>query len=418
MDHFSYVGETLHAEDVPLPTIAAAVGSPFYVYASATLRRHFDVFAEGMGDADVVVAFAVKALSNIAVLRLLARKGAGADIVSGGELYRALKAGIPAEKIVFSGVGKTATEMASALDAGIGQFNVEGEAELHLLAKVAREKGTEAPIALRVNPDVDASTDTRISTGRATDKFGVNIERAKALFATAQTLDGVRPRGVAMHIGSQITQLGPFEEAARRAAALVMELRGQGVDIQTLDLGGGLGIPYAGETDLPQPRDYVAALRRVSDPLGVKVIFEPGRMIAGNAGLFVTSVLFEKPQGPKTYLIVDGAMNDLIRPALYGARHQLVQVDRRQGPAKTFDIAGPVCESTDVLLRDAELIEPVAGDLLAFRTAGAYGAVQAGQYNTRPLVPEVLVDGDKFAVIRRRPSYEEMLSLESIPDWL
>ncbi|MEM9421684.1 MAG: diaminopimelate decarboxylase [Pseudomonadota bacterium] len=415
MDYFEYHDDELWAEGVPLAKIAQAVGTPFYVYSSATLRRHYNVFAEGFDGADVIIAFAVKALSNIAVLSLLAKEGAGADIVSGGELYRAQRAGVEPRKIVFSGVGKTKDEMATALDAGIGQFNVEGEAELRALSEVAAAKGGKAPVAFRINPDVDAQTDTRISTGRAEDKFGIPFGRTQSMFALARDLPGIYARGVAMHIGSQITSLSPFEAAARSAVGLVGELRAQGYDLETLDLGGGLGVPYAPDDTPPSPREYAALLRRITDGLGVTVMFEPGRMIAGNAGLFISKVIYLKNQGEVNYAIVDGAMNDLIRPALYGAHHTLLPVVRKKGESKPYHVAGPVCESTDVFARHSMLTAPEADDLLAFRTAGAYGAVQASEYNTRPLVPEVLVNGDQFAVIRHRPTYEHMLSLETIP---
>lgn len=419
MDHFTYQDGLLHAEGVSLEAIAEEVGTPFYVYAAATLRRHYSVFADGFAGTDALIAFAVKALSNIAVLSLLGKQGAGADIVSGGELFRALKAGIPAKRIVFSGVGKTREEMAQALEAGILQFNVESEAELRELAEVAAARGQVAPVALRVNPDVDAGTDTRISTGRRGDKFGIPWDRAAALYAEAGALPGLAPRGIAMHIGSQITSLAPFENAARRGCDLVEGLKREGHVVDTLDLGGGLGIPYARQGEAPPlPSDYAKVIRKVTDGLGARIIMEPGRMIAGNAGLFVTRILREKNQDGLHYAIVDGGMNDLIRPALYGSRHEVVEVRQPAATPAPCHIAGPVCESTDVFLRDEPLADPSAGRLLAFRGAGAYGATQASEYNTRPLVPEVLVEGDRFAVIRRRPSYEEMLAGETVPDWL
>lgn len=418
MDHFHYKNGLLHAEDVPVPDIAAAVGTPFYVYARATLERHFDVFQDGFQEADVLVAFAVKALSNIAVLNLLARKGAGADIVSGGEMVRALRAGIPAQKIVFSGVGKTREELAAAMEAGIGQFNVESEAELHQLNEIARQKNLRAAIALRINPNVDAGTHDKISTGRADDKFGIPRAQAMRLFRLAHELEGIDVQGLAMHIGSQITSLAPFEAAAAFAVEFVGELRGEGMDIRTLDLGGGLGIPYTEGGPLPPlPKDYALSLRAITDPLGVKLIFEPGRMIAGNAGLFVTRILLTKTQTTRRFAIIDGAMNDLIRPALYGAQHAVMPVRQLDGEPALYDLAGPVCESTDIFAKDVKLIKPEPGQLLALRSAGAYGAVQASQYNTRPLVPEVLVSGADFHIIRRRPTYDEMLSLEAIPEW-
>lgn len=419
MDHFSYRNGTLYAEDVPVTDIAEAVGTPFYVYAASTLRRHYRVFAEGFSGTGALVAFAVKALSNIAVLSLLGKEGAGADIVSGGELFRALKAGIPADRIVFSGVGKTSAEQKAALEAGILQFNVESEAELHQLSAVAAGMGLTAPFALRVNPDVDAGTDERISTGRKSDKFGIPWDEAGRLYAEASRLPGLTPRGIAMHIGSQITSLVPFETAAGRGRDLVRTLRGEGYDVASLDLGGGLGIPYRQDGDVPPlPSEYAQIIRRLTDDLGVQVIMEPGRLIAGNAGLFVSRILLEKDQNGTHYVIIDGGMNDLMRPALYGSHHEVLEITQGEGKAVHCHIAGPVCESTDVFLRDTELKGTAAGQLLAFRGAGAYGATQASQYNSRPLVPEVLVDGANFAVIRKRPSYEEMIAGETVPDWI
>ncbi len=423
MDHFSREDGVLFAEGVALTEIAEAVGTPFYVYAAATLRRHYRVFAQGFaglggsGGAPLT-AFSVKALSNVAVLTLLAREGAGADIVSGGELARARAAGIPGERIVFSGVGKSRDEMAAALDARIHQFNVESEAELRALSEVAAARGVQAPVALRVNPDVDAGTHDRISTGRKDDKFGIPWDRAEEVFALARDLPGIAALGVDVHIGSQITSLTPFEAAARRAAEMVTRLRGLGHRIERLDLGGGLGIPYGDGVTPPEPAAYVETIRRVTDPLDVQLIFEPGRMIAGNAGLMISRLLYTKHQSARSFAILDAGMNDLMRPALYGARHTLLPVVEREGEAAPYDVVGPVCESTDLFDKKVSLIEPRPGDLYAFKTAGAYGAVQASQYNTRPLIPEVLVDGDRWAVIRRRPSYEEILALEDVPDWI
>ncbi|WP_031549110.1 diaminopimelate decarboxylase [Parvularcula oceani] len=423
MDHFTRKDGVLCAEGVALTEIAEAVGTPFYVYAAATLRRHYRVFAEGFaglgGSAGApLTAFSVKALSNVAVLTLLAKEGAGADIVSGGELARALAAGILGERIVFSGVGKTREEMAAALDAEIHQFNVESEAELRALSEVAAARGVEAPVALRVNPDVDAGTHDRISTGRKDDKFGIPWDRAEEVFALARDLPGIAALGVDVHIGSQITSLTPFEAAARRAAEMVTRLRALGHRIERLDLGGGLGIPYGDGVTPPEPAAYVETIRRVTDPLDVQLIFEPGRMIAGNAGLMVSRLLYTKHQSARSFAIFDAGMNDLMRPALYGARHTLLPVTEREGEAAPYDIVGPVCESTDLFDKDVSLADPRPGDLYAFKTAGAYGAVQASQYNTRPLIPEVLVDGERWAVIRRRPSYEEILALEDVPDWI
>ncbi|ADM09096.1 Orn/DAP/Arg decarboxylase, family 2 [Parvularcula bermudensis HTCC2503] len=417
MDHFSSRHDGLYAEDVPLRRIADAVGTPLYIYSAATLRRHYDILADEFKNRDALIAFAVKALSNIAVLALLGRRGAGADIVSGGELYRALKAGIPAERVVFSGVAKSRGEMEAALNAGILQFNVESEAELAHLSAVASALGKTAPVALRVNPDVDAGTDTRISTGRKDDKFGVPFADAGRLYRLAAALPGLRPQGLTVHIGSQITSVAPFERAAARVGGLVTSLRAEGHEVTHLDLGGGLGIPYERAAAAPPlPVDYAATLNRATADLNVRLILEPGRLIAGNAGLFVTRIVLTKNQEGTHYALVDGAMNDLIRPALYGARHEVMEDTPPTGVPVHHHIAGPVCESTDLFAKDVPLHEVSAGALLAFRTAGAYGAVQASQYNTRPLVPEVLVDGDRFTVIRRRPTYEEMLSLEVIPD--
>ena len=416
MDHFAYRGGVLHAEDVALPEIAEAVGTPFYVYAAATIRRHYRVFAGGLGEG-ALTAFSVKACSNLAVLCVLAAEGSGADIVSGGELARALRAGIPAGRIVFSGVGKTRAEMADALSAGIHQFNVESEAELRALSEVASGAGTVAPVALRVNPEVDAGTLDGISTGRADDKFGVPWDRAEALYALARDLPGTHARGVDVHIGSQIASLAPFEAATARAADLVRRLRARGHEIDRLDLGGGLGVPYGDGVTPPEPAAYAEAIRRITDGLDVQLIFEPGRMIVGNAGLLVAGLTYTKRQKARSFAVLDAGMNDLIRPALYKARHALVPVAERAGEPLPFDVVGPVCESTDLFARDVPLVAPRPGDLYAFKTAGAYGAVQASTYNTRPLVPEVLVDGHRWAVVRRRPSVDEMLALESVPGW-
>lgn len=417
MDHFSRRGGVLHAENVPLPTIAAAVGTPFYVYAAATLRRHYQVFSSGMGEGSLT-AFSVKACSNLSVLRVLAAEGSGADIVSGGELERALRAGIPPDRIVFSGVGKTVDEMRAALSAGIHQFNVESEAELRALSAVAGDIGVVAPVALRVNPDVDAGTLDGISTGRADDKFGVPWERAPDHYDLAASLPGIDPCGVDVHIGSQIASLAPFEAATQRAAGLVRTLRDRGLTITRLDLGGGLGIPYGDGVTPPEPAAYAAAIRRVTDGLGVQLIFEPGRMIVGNAGLMVAAVTYTKQQTKRSFAILDAGMNDLLRPALYKARHAIVPVIAKEGAQADYDIVGPVCESTDLFAKDVTLSDPRPGDLLAFKSAGAYGAVQASSYNTRPLVPEVLVDGDQWAVVRRRPSVDDLLALEDKAPWL
>ena len=419
MHHFEYRDGRLYAEDVDLAALAGEVGTPFYVYSEATLRRHMRVFAKAFAGADPLVAFSVKANSNIAVLKALASEGAGADVVSAGELYRALKAGIAPEKIVFSGVGKTAEEMKAALEAGIYQFNVESAPELEALNAVALSLGKRAPVALRVNPDVAAGGHDKISTGRKEDKFGVSWGQTRALYAHARDLGGIEVAGVDLHIGSQIADLKPFEAAFTKAGQLIADLREDGCKIERLDLGGGLGIPYGDKAPPPSPDDYAGLIKKLTAPLGVRLIFEPGRMIAGNAGVLVTQVLYVKEGEARTFLIVDAAMNDLIRPALYDAHHEIKPVVVNENAAeKTYDVVGPVCESSDFLAKQRKLTEYKPGDCSAVMSAGAYGAVLANQYNTRPLVPEVMVSGAEHAVIRRRPTFEEMLSLEALPDWL
>ena len=421
MHHFARRDGVLHAEAVDLERLAALVGTPFYCYSAATLRRHVGVFRAAFGDLDPLVAYSVKANSNLAVLSLMREEGAGADVVSGGELRRALEAGVPAGKIVFSGVGKTREEMAAALDAGIFQFNVESENELSALGEVARAKGAIAPVAFRINPDVSAGGHAKISTGKAEDKFGVPWTRAREIYARAAETDGVRIQGVDVHIGSQIAALDPFERAFNGVAELVRTLRADGHEIETLDLGGGLGIPY-GEPenaagDPPHPDDYAGLIRRIAAPLGVRLIFEPGRLIVGNAGVLVSRVLYVKEGEAKKFLIVDAAMNDLIRPALYDAYHAVAPVRDCGGAPQPYDIVGPICETSDSFARARDLPPVNEGDLVAFMSAGAYGAVQASQYNTRPLIPEVLADKDRFAIIRRRPSIDEMLDCERNPVW-
>ncbi|MEM7740669.1 MAG: diaminopimelate decarboxylase [Pseudomonadota bacterium] len=412
MHHFAHRDSVLYAEDVPVSRIADEVGTPCYIYSAATLRRHARVFKDPFPDG-TVVAFSVKALSNLSVLRLLREEGLGADVVSAGELDRAIRAGIDPRKIVFSGVGKTKDELAVALKAGILQFNVESEAELRMLSLVAQDVGQEAPVALRINPDVDAETHPGISTGKADDKFGIPWDRALETYALARSLVGIDPSGLDLHIGSQITSLEPFERAAERAAGLVKRLRDEGFEIKRLDLGGGLGVPYKDGEIPPLPSAYAERLIKVTASLGIQLILEPGRVIAGNAGVLLTRITLTKKQTTKHFSVVDAAMNDLIRPALYGAQHMILPGADKTGDAVATTIVGPVCESTDQFTADASLIEPAEGDLLAFGTAGAYGAVQASQYNSRPLVPEVLVDGDQYKVIRRRPTYDEMLALET-----
>jgi diaminopimelate decarboxylase len=421
MDHFNYRDGVLHAEDVAIPEIAEAVGAPFYVYSTATLTRHFRVMEEALAGMQNMVCFAVKACGNLAVLRTLARLGAGMDVVSEGEMRRALAAGVPGARIVFSGVGKTRAEMAAALEAGVGQFNVESEPELRALSEVAAGMGATAPIALRVNPDVDAQTHAKIATGKAENKFGVPIETAPDLYALAARLPGLRVIGVDVHIGSQLTALAPFEAAFAKVAELTRDLRAQGHDIRRVDLGGGLGIPYVRSNEAPPlPFDYGAVVRRTVGDLGVEVVIEPGRLIAGNAGLLVASVIYVKRGAGRDFLILDAAMNDLIRPAMYDAHHDIEPVIAPGADAAVapFDVVGPVCETGDTFARGRMLPPLSAGDLVAFRSAGAYGASMASEYNARPLVPEILVSGSRFDVVRPRPTYAEMLARERIPDWL
>jgi diaminopimelate decarboxylase len=419
--HFAYRNGTLHAEDVPVPAIAEAVGTPFYVYSTATLLRHYRVFTEAFEGMPASVFYAMKANSNQAVIATLARAGAGADVVSAGELQRALAAGIPASKVVFSGVGKTGAEMALALEAGIFCFNVESEPELERLSAVATEKGVVAPVSLRINPDVDALTHAKISTGRSENKFGIPWTEAPRVYARAASLPGLRVSGIDMHIGSQITELGPFDAAFARLGELIGRLRADGHDIDHIDLGGGLGIPYRDDNaPPPDPRAYAAVVRKHVEALGCAVLFEPGRLIAGNAGILVSQVIYVKEGGAKTFVIVDAGMNDLIRPTLYEAHHEIRPVQEAPAGAErvTVDVVGPVCETGDYLALSRPMPRVAAGDLVAVFSAGAYGAVQASTYNTRPLVPEVLVDGAEFAVVRPRPSVDDMIALDRLPPWL
>lgn len=421
MDHFLYKGGALHAEDVAIADIAAAVGTPFYVYSAATLTRHFRLFDEALAGTDHLVCFAIKSNSNLAVLKLLGGLGAGMDVVSGGEYLRAKAAGVPGERIVFSGVGKTRAEIALALQGGIRQFNVESEPELRAISEIATALGLRAPIALRVNPDVDAKTHEKIATGKSENKFGIPIAKARAVYAEAAALPGLDVVGVDVHIGSQLTELAPFEAAFTKLRELTLALREDGHDIRRLDLGGGLGIPYTRSNEAPPlPTDYGAMIRRVLGDLGCEIEIEPGRLISGNAGLLVASVIWLKEGEGRDFLILDAAMNDLVRPSMYGAHHDIVAVTE---PApgtelRPFDVVGPVCETGDTFAKGRALPPLGPGDLVAFRSAGAYGAVMASEYNSRPLVPEVLVEGDHFAVIRARPSFEEMLARDSIPQWL
>ncbi|WP_136619737.1 MULTISPECIES: diaminopimelate decarboxylase [Mesorhizobium] len=421
MNHFDYRDGVLYAEDVAIPDIAAQVGTPFYCYSTATLTRHYRVFAQAFAGLDALVCYAMKANSNQAVLRTLAKLGAGADVVSEGELRRALAAGIPAGKILFSGVGKTAREMDFALAAGILCFNVESEPELELLSARAAALGKVAPISLRINPDVDAKTHKKISTGKAENKFGIPWQKARQVYARAAKLPGIKITGIDTHIGSQITELQPFDDAFALLVDLVGALRTDGHAIEHVDLGGGLGIPYRVDNNPPPlPDAYAQIVRKHVTKLGLKVMFEPGRLISGNAGILVSEVIFVKEGDAKNFLVVDAAMNDLIRPTLYDAFHDIRPVV--QPPADTprmmVDVVGPVCETGDYIGLDRDLPRLKAGDLIAVSTAGAYGAVQAGTYNTRLLVPEVLVDGDRFHVVRPRLTYDDLIGLDSLPDWL
>ncbi|HEX7655611.1 MAG TPA: diaminopimelate decarboxylase [Sphingomonas sp.] len=418
MDHFQLIDGVIHAEQVPLPVIAEAVGTPVYVYSTATLRRHARVFREGLaGVPRTHLAYAIKANPNLAVLRVLAEEGYGADVVSGGEMRRALAAGMKPADIVFSGVGKTRAELAAALDAGIGQINLELEEEGAVLAEIAASKGLTAPGVLRVNPDVDAGTHAKISTGRKENKFGVPIDQARGIFDRLAGLPGIDLKGVAIHIGSQLADLAPLEAAYARIGALIAELRAAGHPISRVDLGGGLGVPYRADDVLPSPADYGAMVARATSGWDVDLMFEPGRVIAGNAGVLLTEVIWVKPGVRHPYVIVDAAMNDLARPALYDAWHDFAAV-RPTGERMTANIAGPVCESGDTFAMGREIDAVRSGDLAIFRTAGAYGATMASTYNSRGLVPEVLVDGDRFAVVADRIEPATILAAERVPEWL
>ncbi|WP_413871903.1 diaminopimelate decarboxylase [Albidovulum sp.] len=421
MDHFLYRNGVLHAEDVPVPNIAAAVGTPFYVYSTATLVRHYRLFEEALDGMPHLVCFAMKANGNLAVVRTLAGLGAGIDVVSVGEYLKARAAGVAGDRIVFSGVGKTRAEMRTALEGGVRQFNVESEPEMRALNEVALSLGLRAPVAIRVNPDVDAKTHEKIATGKKENKFGIPIGRASEAYAEAARLPGLDVVGIDVHIGSQLTDLAPFEEAYGKVADLTRRLRAEGHDIRRLDLGGGLGIPYE-RTNVapPLPLDYGEVIRRTVGDLGCEIEIEPGRLISGNAGLMVAGVVYVKSGEERDFLILDAAMNDLVRPSMYGAHHDIVPVIEPAPGVEPhpYDIVGPVCETGDTFARH-RLLAPVAeGDLVAFRSAGAYGAVMASEYNARPLIPEVLVHGHQFAVIRARPTYDEMIKRDSIPPWL
>ena len=421
MDHFLYRDGRLHAEDVAIQDIAAQVGTPFYVYSTATLIRHFKLFDEALDGLDHLVCFAMKAASNQAILKTLGDLGAGMDVVSGGEYLRARAAGVPGERIVFSGVGKTRGEMHQALQGGVRQFNIESEPELYLLNEVALSLGSTAPITIRVNPDVDAKTHAKIATGKSENKFGIPISRAREVYALAARLEGLEVVGIDVHIGSQLTELEPFVAAYRKVAELTETLRADGHNIRRLDLGGGLGIPYTRSNEAPPlPTDYGAMVKRELGHLGCEIEIEPGRLIAGNAGLLVSSVIYVKSGEDREFLILDAAMNDLVRPAMYDAHHDIVPVIEPAAGTEqaVYDIVGPVCESGDTFAKGRPLLAQQQGDLVAFRSAGAYGSVMASEYNTRPLIPEVLVNGDQFAVIRARPSYDEIINRDSLPDWL
>jgi len=421
MNHFDYRNGVLHAEAVNLSGLAETVGTPFYCYSTATLERHYRVFTEAFADQKALVFYAMKANSNQSVLRTLAKLGAGADVVSGGELKRALAAGIAAEKILFSGVGKTEAELRAALVADVLCINVESEPELELLSRLASESGRTARISFRVNPDVDSGSHAKISTGKSENKFGIPIAQARGVYARAAKLPGIRVTGIDMHIGSQITDLGPLEIAYRLLTEFVEVLRADGHTISHVDFGGGLGIPYYRDREAPPAPDaYAAMVKRVTHNLGCTLMFEPGRMIVGNAGILVARVIYMKHGEAKNFVVIDAAMNDLIRPTLYEAHHDILPVREAAKGSRviTADVVGPVCESGDYLALDRNLPEPKAGDLLAIMTAGAYGAVQSGFYNTRPLVPEVLVKDDQYAVVRPRIEVEELIAMDRPAPWL
>lgn len=425
MNHFEYRDGQLHAEGVAVADIARAVGTPFYCYSTATLTRHFAVFTQALADAglDATVCYALKANPNLAVVRTLAEMGAGADVVSEGELRRALAAGVPPARIVFSGVGKTRHELEFAVAKGIMQINVESEPELEMLSEVAAERGVRMPIALRVNPDVDAGTHAKITTGKKENKFGIEWTDAHRVYRRARELPGIEVAAVACHIGSQLTDLAPFRAAFLRVRDLVAMLRADGFDIRRLDLGGGLGVPYEpwGSNELPPlPAEYARVIAETVGDLGCRFVLEPGRVLVGNAGIMVSRVVHVKEGATRGFVIVDAAMNDLMRPALYDAHHAIIPVAEPAAGAepRPVDVVGPVCETGDTFAKQRPLPPLHAGDLVAFGTAGAYGAAMSSTYNSRPLIPEVLVKGTDFAVVRERPTYEDMLSAESLPDWL
>jgi diaminopimelate decarboxylase len=420
MHHFTYRNGVLHCEDVSLEQVAHELGTPVYVYSDATLRRHYQVLTDAFTGRDLLIAFAVKANSNLGVLASLASLGAGADVVSGGELQRALAAGIPASRIVFSGVGKSEAEMQLGLARGIFQFNVESLPELHRLSRVASEMGRRAPIAFRVNPHVEAGGHAHISTGTPDTKFGIAWHEADAFYAEANRLPNIDPVGIAVHIGSQILRVEPLREAWEKIVALARRLRERGLAISRVDFGGGLGVPYRDEDDPDSPAAYARQAREALGDLDVQLILEPGRLIAGNAGVLISRVEYIKERDGRTFVVLDAGMNDLLRPALYGAHHEVLPVRAAEtgDKAAPVDLVGPICESTDRFARDRPMPPLREGDLVAFMTAGAYGATLSSQYNSRPLVAEALVRGDACAVVRRRPTFDEMIALERAPDWI
>ena len=417
MDYFEYKNGELYAENMPVTKIAAAVGTPFYCYSKATLEHHFKVFAEGFKSRDKLICFAVKSNSNLSVIKTFADLGAGADVVSKGEIIRALKAGVAPKKIVFSGIGKTEDEMEFALQTEIFQFNVESESELELLSKTATHLNKTANIAIRVNPNVDAVTHGKITTGLKTSKFGIDIDLAGDVYKKAAQLPGINPHAISVHIGSQITDFEPFKKSFIRVREFVAELAKNGINIDIIDLGGGIGIPYEAGKIPPHPRDYALMVNEVFKDFKGKLIFEPGRVLVGNAGILVSKVIYIKKNDEREFLIIDAAMNDLVRPAMYNAYHDIIPVIADNSITKSYDIVGPVCETGDTFAELREMPELAANDLVTFRTAGAYGSTMSSTYNSRLLAPEVMVNGDKFAIISRRMDYDEMLSREVMPDW-
>ena len=419
MDHFNYRNGQLYAEDVSVGDIASSVGTPFYVYSTATLVRHFQLFDDALDGMDHFICYAMKAASNQAILKTLGNLGAGMDVVSGGEYRRAIAAGIPPEKVVFSGVGKTLEEITLALQKGIRQFNVESDLELAQISEIASSMGKIAPIAIRINPDVDAQTHEKIATGKAENKFGIPLSRAREVYSKASKMPGISVVGIDLHIGSQLTDLKPFEEAYQKLADLTQILRQDGHKIKRLDLGGGLGIPYdKNKSAPPLPVEYGKMVRKVLGHLECEIEIEPGRLIVGNAGILVSSVLGIKNGDNRNFLILDAAMNDLIRPAMYDAYHDIIPVKQPSSDEAVYDVVGPVCETGDTFAKKRTMPELSENDLVAFRSAGAYGAVMSSEYNTRPLIPEVMVNKNEFSIIRKRPSYEEIIDRDIIPTWL